>query len=84
MDNVVSGGVDMNALGTSFTTIATSLKSLDIGAVFSAIANFAPLWLTLLPLGIGLMLLRRVLTGARKGKAKIQQLGHKIYALFFI
>ncbi|MBS6563610.1 MAG: hypothetical protein KH328_09710 [Staphylococcus sp.] len=71
MDNVVSGGVDMNSLGTAFTTIATSLKELDIGAVFSAIANFAPLWLTLLPLGIGLMLLRRVLTGARKGKAKI-------------
>lgn len=69
--NEVVGGVDMNSLGTSFTTIATSLKALDIGAVFSAIANFAPLWLTLLPLGIGLMLLRRVLTGARKGKAKI-------------
>lgn len=70
MDNVVGGGV-MNALGTAFGSIATDLKTLDIGAVFSAIANFAPLWLTLLPLGIGLMLLRRVLTGARKGKAKI-------------
>ena len=34
-------------------------------------ANFAPLWLILIPLGVGLMLLRRVLTGARKGKAKI-------------
>lgn len=71
MNNEVVGGVDMNSLGTAFTSIATSLKALDIGAVFSAIANFAPLWLTLLPLGIGLMLLRRVLTGARKGKAKI-------------
>lgn len=70
MDNVVGGGA-MNALGTAFGSIATGLKSVDIGAVFSAIANFAPLWLTLLPLGIGLMLLRRVLTGARKGKAKI-------------
>lgn len=69
--NEVVGGGDMNSLGTAFTTIATSLKTLDIGAVFTAIANFAPLWLTLLPLGIGLMLLRRVLTGARKGKAKI-------------
>lgn len=70
MNGVVGGG-DMDSLGTAFTSIATSLKTLDIGAVFSAIANFAPLWLTLLPLGIGLMLLRRVLTGARKGKAKI-------------
>lgn len=69
--NEVVGGGDMNSLGTAFTNIAISLKTLDIGAVFSAIANFAPLWLTLLPLGIGLMLLRRVLTGARKGKAKI-------------
>lgn len=71
MDNGVVGGGALNSLGSAFTTIATSLKTLDIGAVFSAIANFAPLWLTLLPLGIGLMLLRRVLTGARKGKAKI-------------
>lgn len=71
MNNVVSGGGDMESLGTAFTTIANGLKTLDIGAVFEAIANFAPLWLTLLPLGIGLMLLRRVLTGARKGKAKI-------------
>ena len=70
MDNVVGGGA-MNALGTAFGAIATGLKELDIGAVFSAISNFAPLWLTLLPLGIGLSLLRRVLTGARKGKAKI-------------
>lgn len=70
MNEVVGGGA-MDSLGTAFTSIATGLKSLDIGAVFSAIANFAPLWLTLLPLGIGLMLLRRVLTGARKGKAKI-------------
>lgn len=70
MDNVVGGGA-MDALGAAFSSIATGLKSLDIGAVFSAIANFAPLWLTLLPLGIGLMLLRRVLSGARKGKAKI-------------
>ena len=71
MDNEVVGGGAMNALGTAFGSIATGLKTLDIGAVFSAIANFAPLWLTLLPLGIGLMLLRRVLSGARKGKAKI-------------
>lgn len=70
MNDVVGGGA-MDALGTAFSSIATGLNSLDIGAVFSAIANFAPLWLTLLPLGIGLMLLRRVLTGARKGKAKI-------------
>lgn len=70
MNNVVGGGA-MNSLGTAFSSIATGLESLDIGAVFSAIANFAPLWLSLLPLGIGLMLLRRVLTGARKGKAKI-------------
>lgn len=61
----------MNSLGTAFGSIATSLQEIDIGAVFTAIANFAPLWLVLLPLGIGLMLLRRVLTGARKGKAKI-------------
>lgn len=71
MDNEVVGGGALNSLGTAFSTIATGLKELDIGAVFSAIGNFAPLWLTLLPLGIGLMLLRRVLTGARKGKAKI-------------
>lgn len=71
MNNVVEGGGAMNYLGTAFSTISAGLKEIDIGAVFSAIANFAPLWLTLLPLGIGLMLLRRVLTGARKGKAKI-------------
>lgn len=71
MDNEVVGGGAMDALGTAFGSIATGLKTLDIGAVFSAIANFAPLWLTLLPLGIGLMLLRRVLTGAKNGKAKI-------------
>lgn len=71
MNNVVEGGGAMNSLGTAFTSIAESLSDIDIGAVFSAIANFAPLWLVLLPLGIGLMLLRRVLTGARKGKAKI-------------
>ena len=39
MDDVVGGGA-MNALGTAFGSIATGLKSLDIGAVFSAIANF--------------------------------------------
>lgn len=71
MNNVIEGGGAMNALGTAFTSIATCLSDIDIGAVFSAIANFAPLWLVLLPLGIGLMLLRRVLSGARKGKAKI-------------
>lgn len=71
MNNVVEGGGSVNELGTAFTSIATELSSIDIGAVFTAIANFAPLWLVLLPLGIGLMLLRRVLTGARKGKAKI-------------
>lgn len=70
MNEVVGGGA-MNGLGTAFGSIATGLKTIDIGAVFSAIANFAPLWLTLLPLGIGLMLMRRVLTGARTGKAKI-------------
>lgn len=62
------GGAGM---GAAFTTITTELAKLDIGEVFSAIANFAPLWLVLIPLGIGLMILRRVLTGARKGKAKI-------------
>lgn len=71
MDNEVVGGVAMNELGTSFSSIATSLKAIDIGAVFTAIGNFAPLWLSLLPLGIGLMLLRRVLRGARTGKAKV-------------
>lgn len=71
MNNVVEGGGAVESLGTSFTSIASSLSQIDIGAVFSAIANFAPLWLVLIPLGIGLMLLRRVLTGARKGKAKI-------------
>ena len=71
MNNTVSGGGVMNSLGTSFGAIANGLKEFDVGAVFTAIANFAPLWLTLLPLGIGLMLIRRVLTGARKGKAKI-------------
>lgn len=71
MENEVVGGVGMNALGSAFSSIATSLKSIDIGAVFTAIGNFAPLWLSLLPLGIGLMLLRRVLKGASTGKAKI-------------
>ena len=71
MNDVVEGGGAMNSLGTAFGSITESLSDLDIGAVFSAIANFAPLWLVLIPLGIGLMLLRRVLTGARKGKAKI-------------
>ena len=71
MENVVGGGAAMNSLGSAFSSIATSLKTLDIGAVFTAIGNFAPLWLTLIPLGIGLMLLRRVLTGAKNGKAKI-------------
>lgn len=71
MDNEIVGGGAMNALGSAFSSIATSLKAIDIGAVFTAIGNFAPLWLSLLPLGIGLMLLRRVLRGARTGKAKV-------------
>lgn len=58
-------------MGTAFSSIAESLSEIDIGAVFSAIGNFAGLWLVLLPLGIGLMLLRRVLRGARTGKAKV-------------
>lgn len=58
-------------MGAAFTQITTELAKFDVAEVFSAIANFAPLWLVLIPLGIGLMLLRRVLTGARKGKAKI-------------
>lgn len=58
-------------MGTAFSSIAESLSKIDIGAVFSAIGNFAGLWLVLLPLGIGLMLLRRVLRGARTGKAKV-------------
>lgn len=62
------GGAGM---GEAFTHITTQLAKFDVGEVFSAIANFAPLWLVLIPLGIGLMILRRVLTGARKGKAKI-------------
>lgn len=62
------GGAGM---GSAFTTITTELAKFDVGEVFGAIANFAPLWLVLIPLGIGLMILRRVLTGARKGKAKI-------------
>lgn len=62
------GGAGM---GAAFTTITTELAKFDVADVFSAIANFAPLWLVLIPLGIGLMILRRVLTGARKGKAKI-------------
>lgn len=65
--NVVGGA----GMGAAFTQITTELAKFDLAEVFSAIANFAPLWLVLLPLGIGLMLLRRVLTGARKGKAKI-------------
>lgn len=71
MGNVVTGGGAMDGMGTAFTSIASSLKAIEIGEVFSAIANFAPLWLTLIPLGIGLMLLRRVLRGAKTGKAKI-------------
>lgn len=71
MENEIVGGGAMNALGSAFSSIATSLKAIDIGAVFTAIGNFAPLWLSLLPLGIGLMLLRRVLRGARTGKAKV-------------
>lgn len=70
-DVIEGGGSALNGLGSAFTSIATSLSDIDIAGVFTAIANFAPLWLVLLPLGIGLMLLRRVLTGARKGKAKI-------------
>ena len=61
----------LNGMGTAFSSIAESLSKIDIGAVFSAIGNFAGLWLVLLPLGIGLMLLRRVLRGARTGKAKV-------------
>lgn len=61
----------LNGMGTAFGSIAESLSEIDIGAVFSAIGNFAGLWLVLLPLGIGLMLLRRVLRGARTGKAKV-------------
>lgn len=61
----------LNGMGTAFSSIAESLSEIDIGAVFSAIGNFAGLWLVLLPLGIGLMLLRRVLRGARTGKAKV-------------
>lgn len=34
MDNEIVGGGAMNALGTAFSTIATGLKTLDIGAVF--------------------------------------------------
>lgn len=71
MNNSVTGGDVVDGMSSAFTSIATSLKAIDIGEVFSAIATFAPLWLTLIPLGIGLMLLRRVLSGARKGKAKI-------------
>lgn len=71
MENEIVGGGGMNELGSAFSSIAESLKAIDIGAVFTAIGNFAPLWLSLLPLGIGLMLLRRVLKGARTGKAKI-------------
>lgn len=65
--NVVGGA----GMGAAFTQIATQLAKFDVAEVFSSIANFAPLWLILIPLGVGLMLLRRVLTGARKGKAKI-------------
>lgn len=61
----------LNGMGTAFSSIAESLSKIDIGSVFSAIGNFAGLWLVLLPLGIGLMLLRRVLRGARTGKAKV-------------
>lgn len=71
MNNVVTGGDGVDGMSTAFTTIANSLKAIEIGQVFSAIAAFAPLWLTLIPLGIGLMLLRRVLKGARTGKAKV-------------
>lgn len=65
--NVVGGA----GMGEAFATITTELAKFDVGEVFSAISKFAPLWLVLIPLGIGLMILRRVLTGARKGKAKI-------------
>lgn len=68
MNEVVVGG---GVMGAAFTQVATELSRFKVDEVFSAIANFAPLWLVLIPLGIGLMLLRRVLTGARKGKAKI-------------
>lgn len=71
MNNIVTGGGGVEGMSSSFTTIASSLKAIDIGEVFGAIAAFAPLWLTLIPLGIGLMLLRRVLKGTRTGKAKI-------------
>lgn len=71
MDNTVIGGGGVEGMTSAFTSIASSLKAIDIGEVFSAIAGFAPLWLTLIPLGIGLMLLRRVLKGTRTGKAKI-------------
>lgn len=71
MNNTVTGGDVVDGMSTAFTTIATSLKAIEISEVFSAIAAFAPLWLTLIPLGIGLMLLRRVLRGAKTGKAKI-------------
>lgn len=71
MNNVVTGGDGVEGMSSAFTTIASSLKAIDIGEVFGAIAAFAPLWLTLIPLGIGLMLLRRVLRGAKTGKAKI-------------
>lgn len=70
--NEVTGGVSMNEYSAGFTQIATTVADgFDIGQVFSAIANFAPIWVPCIVLGIGLMLLRRVLRGANKGKAKI-------------
>lgn len=70
MNNVV-GGDTVEGLGTAFTAIATNLASIDFGEIWTAISNFGVIWIVLIAFTIGLMLLRRVLSGARKGKAKI-------------
>lgn len=61
----------MDGLGEAFTAIGTKLASIDFSEIWTAISNFGVIWIILIGFTIGLMLLRRVLGGARKGKAKI-------------
>lgn len=71
MNNVIEGGGTVDGLSEAFTTIGTNLASIDFGEIWTSITSFGTIWIVLIGFTIGLMLLRRVLGGARKGKAKI-------------
>lgn len=69
--NEVGGGVMGTTMTTSMGDIAESLAEIDWNAIWNSISGFTTLWVVLIVFTIGMMLLRRVLSGARKGKAKI-------------